>query len=128
VTQYLSAEQILFIHTRLIEETGGESGIRDLGLLRSAVSRPQATFDENDLYPDIFHKAAALLESLVNNHPFVDGNKRTGITSTVLFLQANGLPFSASQDELTAFTLSVAKSKETIESMAAWLKAHTSRQ
>lgn len=125
MTQYLSAQQILFIHARLIEETGGESGLRDLGILRSAISRPQATFDENDLYPDIFHKAAALLESLINNHPFVDGNKRTGIVSTGLFLQTNGHPFSASQDDLAAFTLSVAKGKETIESMASWLKAHT---
>jgi death-on-curing protein len=125
MTQYLSAEQILFIHARLIEETGGESGIHDLGLLRSAAARPQATFDQQELHPDIFSKAAALLESLVNNHPFVDGNKRTGITSTVLFLQANGYQFSASQEDLAAFTLAVAKGAKTLESMVIWLKAHT---
>jgi death on curing protein len=125
MTQYLSAEQILFIHARLIEETGGESGIHDLGLLRSAVSRPQATFDQQELHPDIFFKAAALLESLVNNHPFVDGNKRTGITSTVLFLQANGYQFSAPVEDLAAFTLSIAQGAETLESMAIWLKSYT---
>lgn len=123
--QYLSAEQILFIHARLIEETGGESGIHDLGLLRSAVSRPQATFDQQELHPDIFFKAAALLESLVNNHPFVDGNKRTGITSTVLFLKANGYQFSAPVEDLAAFTLSIAQGAETLESMAIWLKSNT---
>ena len=123
--KYLNAEQILFIHTRLIEETGGERGIRDLRLLRSAVARPQATFDQRDLYPDIFFKAAALLESLVNNHPFVDGNKRTGITATGLFLQLNGYPFQTSQEDLVAFTLSVAQGMETIESIASWLSMHT---
>ena len=125
--QYLSAEQILFIHARLIEETGGESGIRELGLLRSASSRAQATFDQQDLYPTIFSKAAALLESLVNNHPFVDGNKRTGITATILFLQINGVQFNASQESLVTFVLSVAQGLETLESIAIWLKTHTNK-
>ena len=118
---YLNAEQILFIHARLVQETGGENGIRDLGLLRSAAARPQATFDQADLYPDIFSKAAALFQSLVNNHPFVDGNKRTGITSTVIFLQINGYSFQTSQDEMVSFTLSVAQGVETIESISSWL-------
>jgi death-on-curing protein len=81
--KYLSATQVLFVHSRLIDTTGGAHGIRDLGLLQSAVSRPKATFGGKDLYPDIFHKAAALMESLVKNHPFIDGNKRTAITSRV---------------------------------------------
>ena len=127
MTQYLSAEQILFIHARLVEETGGESGIRDLGLLRSATFRAQATFDQQDLYPNIFSKAAALLESLVNNHPFVDGNKRTGITATILFLQFNGYQFNASQESLVTFVLSVAQGMETLESIAIWLKTHTNK-
>ncbi len=125
MTHYLNAEQILFIHTRLIKETGGESGIRDLGLLRSAVARPQATFDQTDLYPNIFFKAAALFESLVNNHPFVDGNKRTGIASTVLLLQINNYSFQTSQEEMVRFTLSIAQGTETLESIAAWLDNHT---
>ena len=125
MTQYLSAEQVLFIHARLIEETGGSSGIRDLGLLRSAVSRPQATFAQEELYPSIFLKTAALLESLANNHPFVDGNKRTGITASALFLQMNGYKLNASQKELSDFTLSIAKGSENIESISFWLKNHT---
>ena len=87
--QYLSPEQVLFIHARLIAETGGEHGVRDIGLLQSAVARPKATFDNKELYPDVANKAAALMESLINNHPFVDGNKRTGITAAVLFLRIN---------------------------------------
>jgi death on curing protein len=71
---YLTAEQVLFIHARLISETGGEHSVRDLGLLLSALACPQATFDEQDLYPDLFSKAAALMESLIGNHGFLDGN------------------------------------------------------
>jgi death-on-curing protein len=67
---YLTAKQVLFIHARLIEETGGEHGIHDLGLLISPVERPRATFDKKDLYADIFAKAAALFDSLIRNHPF----------------------------------------------------------
>ncbi|HUM70888.1 MAG TPA: type II toxin-antitoxin system death-on-curing family toxin, partial [Chloroflexota bacterium] len=90
MTEYLTAQQVLFIHARLIATTGGEHGVRDIGLLESAVARPQATFDGVELYPDLFHKAAALMESLAQNHPFVDGNKRTAITATAMFLRRNG--------------------------------------
>jgi death-on-curing protein len=82
---YLTVEQVLFIHARLIAETGGEHGVLDLGLLQSAVSRPHETYGGQNLYPDLFLKAAALLESLIGNHAFVDGNKRTAITSAGLF-------------------------------------------
>jgi death-on-curing protein len=105
VTIYLTAEQVLFIHYRLVSETGGEHGVRDIGLLESAIARPTATFDGQELYTDIFDKAAALMESLVNNHPFIDGNKRTGIACTVLFLRQNGIPFSAKNSDLERFTL-----------------------
>ncbi len=123
--RYLTPEQVLFIHARLVAETGGERGIRDLGLLSSAVSRPQAVFDGNELYPDIFHKAAALLESLVNNHPFVDGNKRTGITAAAMFLQINSYSLTASNQELESFVLSIASGRQTIDSIMDWLKSHS---
>ena len=121
--RYLTPEQVLFIHARLIAETGGESGIRDLGLLQSAVARPQATFDGKELYSDIYHKASALLESLINNHPFVDGNKRTGITASAMFLQINGYSLVASNQELESFVLAVVSGEQTIESIAAWLQS-----
>ena len=123
--RYLTPEQVLFIHARLVAETGGEPGVRDLGLLSSAVSRPQAVFDGNELYPDIFHKAAALLESLVNNHPFVDGNKRTGITAAAMFLQINSYSLTASNQELESFVLSIASGRQTIDSIMDWLKSHS---
>ena len=124
MTVYLTAEQVLFIHYRLVSETGGEHGVRDLGLLESAVARPQATFDRQELYTDVFEKAAALIESLINNHPFVDGNKRTGITCAVLFLQQNGVSFSAKNADLEKLTLRVASSKAGRSEIAQWLKKH----
>jgi death-on-curing protein len=125
VTVYLTAEQVLFIHYRLVGETGGEHGVRDLGLLKSAIACPRATFDRQELYPDIFEKAAALMESLINNHPFVDGNKRTGIACAVLFLQQNSVSFSAKNADLEKFTLRVASSKVCRSDIAEWLKKHS---
>lgn len=84
---YLTAKQVLFIHSRLVFEFGGRHGIRGLGLLESVVARHQATFEGKDFYPDVFNKAAALLESLIGDHPFIDGNKRTGISAAALFCE-----------------------------------------
>ena len=120
--QYLSAEQVLFIHARLIAETGGEHGVRDLGLLQSAVARPGATFDGDELYSDLYHKAAALMESLITNHPFVDGNKRTGFTAAAMFLRLNGSLLITSNEGVESFVLSIAKGEETVESIAEWLE------
>ena len=125
MTVYLTAEQVLFVHYRLVSETGGEHGVRDLGSLESAVARPRATFDRQELYPDIFEKAAALMESLINNHPFVDGNKRTGIACAVLFLQQNGVSFSARNADLEKFTLRVASSNAGRSEITKWLKKHS---
>jgi len=123
--KYLTAEQALFIHSRIIDETGGAHGVRDVGLLQSAVSRPQATFGGNDLYPDVISKAAALMESLARNHPFLDGNKRTAIAATGIFLARNGLRFEATQKELVQFALDMAVKNISNEEAAAWLKKHT---
>ena len=83
---YLTAEQVLFLHDRLIEETGGEHGIRDLAGLESALGRPQAGFGEAEFYPDLMMKAAVLMDGLVRNHPSIDGSKRTAVVTTALFL------------------------------------------
>ncbi|MBA4348731.1 MAG: type II toxin-antitoxin system death-on-curing family toxin [Thermodesulfovibrio sp.] len=123
--RYLTAEQILFIHSRLIDETGGIHGIRDVTLLLSAVSRPKATFEKKGLYPDIFHKTAVLMESLIKNHPFVDGNKRTAITSAGIFLQRNGYYLNASQLELERFAFDMATGKVSIFKAVEWFKKHS---
>jgi len=120
--RYLTSEQLLFIHSRLIAETGGSHGVRDLARLESAVARPQAVFDRKELYPDVFLKAAALLDSLVNNHPFIDGNKRTGIAAAALFLQANGRQLTASTSELEEFTLEAVTSHPDLIILADWLR------
>ena len=122
---YLTPEQVLFIHARLIDETGGRHGILDLGLLESAVERPKATFEGKELYPGLFTKAAAILDSIVNNHPFLDGNKPTGIASAVIFIRENGGNLTAGNDELESFTLQVVTDHPGLVSIAAWLEMHT---
>ena len=122
---YLSPEQVLFIHSRLIDTTGGSHGIRDIGLLQSAVARPRATFGGKDLYPDLFHKAAALMESLGRNHPFIDGNKRTSITAAGLFLAINGYKLGCSSMELEKFTLDVSTGRLAFERITEWFKKNS---
>ncbi len=126
---YLTPAQALFIHARIIAETGGRTpsgrGIRDLGLLAAAVARPQATFEGRDLYPDLFSKAAALMDSIIRNHPFVDGNKRTGIAAAGMFLALNGRRLVAGNDEVERFALAVASSGIGLDDMAAWFEQHS---
>lgn len=124
MTVYLTAEQILFIHARLIDTTGGEHGLRDLGLLQSAVARPQAIFDRKELYPDLFQKAAALMESLAQNHPFVDGNKRTAITAAALLLLQNGRRLQTTNEVLEQFTLLVVTERPSLDEIASWFQSH----
>jgi death-on-curing protein len=123
--KYLTAEQILFLHARLVAETGGAHGVRDLNMLLSAIGRPQASFDSQDLYTPLFMKAAALLNSLIRNHPFVDGNKGVGIAAAALLLRINGYRLNATNDELESFTLEVAQSHHTLDEIAEWFQAHT---
>ena len=106
--KYLRDEEVLFLHNRLIEETGGAHGVRDLNLLLSALFRPRATFKGKPLYPDLFSKAAALMESLARNHPFVNGNKRTAFSTACLFLERNGHRLKASTKSLVELTSKVA--------------------
>lgn len=94
-------------------------------MLESAISRPKASFDDQDLYPDIFLKAAALMDSLINNHPFLDGNKRTGITSAGLFLKMNGWKLDVSMNNLERTTLDVAMGKRSVEGLAKWFQEHS---
>jgi death-on-curing protein len=120
--KYLTPEQILFIHSRLIDSTGGAHGIRDIGLLQSAAARPKATFGGTELYPDIFHKVAALMQSLIKNHPFIDGNKRTAIASAGIFLRMNSFRLETSQKELERFTLDMATGSASFDDAVKWFR------
>ncbi len=124
---YLTPEQVLFIHYRLIEETCGSHGIRDIALLQSAVARPVATFDNKDLYPDLFSKSAALMHSVIKNHPFADGNKRTAITVASIFLLRNGYNLKTSNKELERFTLKVTNEHIELQEIAGWFKKHSAK-
>jgi death-on-curing protein len=123
--EYLTLEEVLLLHARLIQRTGGSGGVRDVGLLESALARPRATSGGEDLYPDLWHKAAALMHSLIKNHPFVDGNKRTALTATGLFLELNGYMLTASNDEAACFALQAAVGDVDVEAMAAWIESHS---
>lgn len=122
MSRFLTVQEVLTIHENVIEESGGSHGVRDEGLVESAVMRPQATFADEHLYPDLFTQAAALLESLTRNHAFVDGNKRTGYVATALFLELNGYRFSASHDDLFEFVLTVATGALESEEISVWLQ------
>ena len=124
---YLSVEQVLFLHDRLIEETGGEHGVRDLGGLESAFARPQSAFGDTEFYPDIFTKAAVLMDGLTRNYAFIDGNKRISISIAVLFLQSNGYRPTATNPELEQFAIYVTTMKPSVDTIADWFRAKTVR-
>jgi death-on-curing protein len=121
VTDYLTLAEVLAIHIDQIERYGGASGLRDAGILESALFRPQTGY-----YQDLVEEAAALWESLAQNHPFVDGNKRTAFAATYTFLAINGLFVQASAEDTYAF---IAALYETgtfrFEALTAWLRENT---
>lgn len=126
-TIFLDLERILFLHEDQIEDNGGTSGLRDLRLLESAIFRPQASFGEEDLYPSIFDKAAALMHSLILNHPFLDGNKRTGTICALVFLELNGHNLAVSQREMVAAALKTATKQWSIEELTSWLEKNSKK-
>jgi death-on-curing protein len=122
---YLTTEQVLFIHDRIIEETGGEHGVRDLNLLESALARPRAGFGTREFYPDLMIKAAVLMDAIIRNHPFVDGNKRAGIATATLFLRSNGYEVTATNQMIEFFTLDATTQKPELSDLAHWFRQHS---
>jgi death-on-curing protein len=116
---------ILQVHQILIEKYGGGIGVRELGSLESAIARPFQTFDGEDLYETIFEKAAALGESIIINHPFIDGNKRTGFVSMIAVVEAAGYILNASEEEAYTFTIKISTGEIRFEQMVEWLKQNT---
>lgn len=125
--KFIPLEDIIFIHEAIIDTIGGKVGIRDFTLLHSAVFRPQASFGGKDLYLNIFDKAGALIHSLLLNHPFIDGNKRTALASCERFLNINGIEINASQKEKVQFTLDIESKKLNLGSIANWIKIHSKK-
>ena len=112
------------IHDILIERFGGAKGIRHKGTLESAIGRPFQTFDGKDLYPDPVDKAAAIFESIVSNHPFVDGNKRTAYVLMRLILKRNQLDIEVDQDVKYDFVIKAAKGELTFDKITTWIRTN----
>lgn len=123
--RFLTLVEVLELHRRVIEQSGGALGIRDIGLLESAIAQPQMTFGGEDLYPSLLEKAAALGFSIIMNHPFVDGNKRTGHAATETFLVLNGMEINTSVDEQERAMLAIASGKLGREAFVEWLQRNT---
>jgi death on curing protein len=120
----INLSEALLIHDFLVEKFGGSRGVRDEGALVSAISRPYQTFDGHDLYPSIVEKAASLIESILVNHPFVDGNKRTGYVLMRLLLLKSGHDIQGDEQAKYDFVISIASGKSTWEEIVTWLEAH----
>ena len=120
----LSKRQILLLHSALISESGGSDGIRDDGLLDSALNTPFQTFAGQDLYPTVLEKAARLGFGLIRNHPFIDGNKRIGTHAMLVFLEINNITLAYEDEELIATILSVAAGELDDEGLLSWMQKH----
>lgn len=120
----ISIKEVEIIHNILIDKFGGSKGIRDKALLESALSRQFATFNNKDLYSTPVEKASAILESIVINHPFVDGNKRTAYTLMRLILLENELDLVASQDEKYNFVISISTGEYRLEEIKKWIQTN----
>lgn len=120
----LTKSQVLLIHDQLIAETGGSSGLRDEGILDSALSAPFQTFGGEDVYPSLQQKAARLCFGLVKNHPFVDGNKRIGAHVMLVFLALNGVELQHSQTELSDVIFQLAAGEINAEHLLRWILSH----
>lgn len=125
--KYLTPQDILVIHARIIEKTGGVDGVRDVGLLISLTERPKTKFGGKELYNNVFKKAATYLESLARYHVFVDGNKRIGITASARFLFLNKYKLTVSNKEMEKFVLSVAVGESDLEIITKWFKQHSKK-
>ena len=120
----LTKEQILLLHTQLIETTGGSDGIRDMGLLESALENPFQSYGGEELYPSIQAKAARLCYGLVKNHAMIDGNKRLGCHTMLVFLALNGYEMEYTQKELSDLILDAAADRKQYEDILHWLLVH----
>ncbi|MBD1911442.1 MULTISPECIES: type II toxin-antitoxin system death-on-curing family toxin [unclassified Leptolyngbya] len=123
--RYLTLIEVLELHRRILEQSGGALGIRDIGLLEAAIAQPRMTFGGENLYPGLLEKAVALGFSIIMNHSFVDGNKRTGHAATETFLVLNGMEINASVDEQEHLVLAITSGELRREAFLEWLQQNT---
>jgi death on curing protein len=123
--RFLTLLEVLDLHRRIIKRSGGSVGIRDLGLLESAIAQPRMTFGGAELYPSLPEKAAAIGFSIIMNHPFVDGNKRTGHAATETFLVLNSMEINSSVDEQERLVLAIASGELGRKEFVEWLQQNT---
>ena len=124
----LTPTEISALHTKLIAKTGGSDGLRDMGLLESAVYSAEASFGGEEVYPHTEEKAARLMYALVSNHAFIDGNKRIGILVMLVLLRLNGIQMSYTQAELTELGMSAGAGKLRYEDVLFWIRSHTAQK
>ncbi len=125
--QFITLDEVLVIHDRMLSIGGGSGGVRDFGLLHSAIERARVQFGGAYLYETLWLMAAAQLQSLVKNHPFVDGNKRTAFFATIRLIHKNGYSIDAQSDEIVTFMVSVDVEKLSLEDISIWLKNHSKK-
>lgn len=121
----LTKSQVISIHSQLIEATGGSDGIRDDGLLESSLNSPFQTFGGEDVYPSLMHKASRLCYSIISNHPFIDGNRRIGVHTMLVFLALNRVELNYTQQELIDSGISIASGNTSPEQLFQWLNNHS---
>jgi death on curing protein len=122
--RFLSIENVVLFHEKIIKETGGSTAIRDRGLIESALNRAFMTYDGKDLYPNIIEKISAIVHSLICNHGFVDGNKRIGVAVMVILLKMNNIKMYYTQKELIDFGLKTAEGFMKENDILNWIKEH----
>lgn len=120
----LIIDEIISLHGKLISQTGGLDGLRDIGLLESAVCSASGSFEDIEQYPSVEEKSARLAFAIINNHAFVDGNKRVGILVMLMTLKLNNIAITYSQAELIELGLSIASGKQKYQDVYNWIKEH----
>ena len=122
--RYINLSEVFELHRRIIRESGGATGLRDLNGLEAAVAQPHMTFGGSDLYPTLNEKAASLCHSIIQNHPFIDGNKRVGHAAMEVMLVVNGYVIHASDDDQERIILGLASGDVSRDELVEWLADH----
>jgi len=122
--RYPTLDEVLTLHQLALDAHGGSTGVRDPGLLQSALAAPRQTMFGEELYPGITDKSAILLYLLTQNHPFVDGNKRIALSACFWFLESNGYTLDVEKEALYQFTVDIAKGQMDKNAVTAWMREH----